>query len=62
MAQSFDLLTLRQVADALGVSHRTARRMLDAKVLCPAVQLPGATGALLFARADVDRLAQERAA
>lgn len=56
-----DAITTAEVAALLGVDRRTVHRMVAAGTLSPTLKLPGRTGALLFARADVEALAVERA-
>jgi excisionase family DNA binding protein len=58
-SSTHDLLTTAQVADIAGVDRSTVTRWVGADKLTPAIRTPG--GALLFARADVERLAAERA-
>lgn len=55
-----DLLTTRDVAEALGVSTREVARRVEAGALEPAVKLPGLRGAFLFDR-DVIEDAKESA-
>lgn len=46
-----------------GVSHRTVHRLVESGDLTPAMTAPGGpSGAFLFNRADVERLAKVRAA
>lgn len=54
-----DLLTTAQAAEILGKTPRTVQRMVAAGLLTPATTLPGKTGAHLFDRAEVERLAAE---
>ena len=42
--------------------HSSVTRLVELGRLEPAIKLPGLRGAFLFRRADVERLAQERAA
>jgi excisionase family DNA binding protein len=56
------LIPTRQAAELLGVNVRTVHRMAEAGLLPPALKIPGQTGAWLFDRAAVERLAAERAA
>lgn len=51
-----------EASDIIGVHRATLLRWVADKVIKPAHQLPGANGAYLFERADVERLAAERAA
>jgi excisionase family DNA binding protein len=53
-------LTTREVAERLGCSVWTIRRYVVRGELTPVRQLPGGTGALLFARADVEALCDAR--
>lgn len=55
-----DLLTTRDVAEALGVSTREVARRVETGALEPAVKLPGLRGAFLFDR-DVIQAAKESA-
>jgi len=57
-----DLLTAEQAAAAVGVNRRTITKWAETGRLAVAFKLPGATGTTLFARADIDRLADERRA
>lgn len=45
-----------------GIDRSTLSRWVQLKKLQPVLRLPGARGAMLFRRADVERLARERAA
>lgn len=56
------LLPTKQVAELLRVDVRTVHRMAEDGRLPPALKLPGTTGAWLFERADVERIADQRAA
>ena len=51
-----ELLTAAQVAEMAGVARRTVTRWVEKGKLTPAHRLPGETGALLFAPADVEAL------
>jgi hypothetical protein len=53
-----DLIGRAEAAQILRVSRRHLARL----PLTPAMQLPGSTGAVLYFRADVLALAEERAA
>lgn len=55
------LMTIRQVAEALGESQSTVIRRIESGTL-PAEKLDGRKGMSLIAREDVDRLVAERAA
>lgn len=50
-----------EAARVLGVSVWSIRRLIERGELEPTAKLPGLRGAYLFDRADVDRLAAERA-
>jgi predicted site-specific integrase-resolvase len=52
-----DLLTTRQVADQLELDISTVSRWVTLGKITPAVRLP--SGQMLFAPAEVDRLARE---
>lgn len=51
-----DLMPTTAVAALLGKSVATINRWAQEKRLVPAVELPGATGARLYRRADVEAL------
>lgn len=51
-----DLLTTAQVATLLGKSVPTINRWAAEGILEPTVKLPGATGANVFRRSDVEAL------
>lgn len=55
------LMTIRQVAEALGESQSTVVRRIEGGTL-PAEKLDGRKGMYLIAREDVDKLAAVRAA
>lgn len=58
-----DLVSSPQAAAILGVSARTVHRLIEAGTLTVALKAPGGPhGAYLIRRADVLRLAAERAA
>jgi len=57
-----ELLGVREAAQIVGVSVATIKRAAATGNLPPAHKLPGANGAYLFHRSDVEALAQERAA
>jgi len=61
MSQS-ELLGVSEAAELVGVSIATIKRAAIAGRLPVARKLPGATGAYLFRRADVEALRAERAA
>lgn len=54
------LIPTAEVAQILGVDVRTVHRMADDRRLTPSMKIPGRTGAYLFDRADVERLAADR--
>jgi hypothetical protein len=54
MSQSAHLLSTAQVAEILGKSTATVKRMALSGALTPALKLPGDTGAYLFTREDVE--------
>ncbi|MBO1770469.1 AlpA family transcriptional regulator [Agrococcus sp. TF02-05] len=58
MPDTPDLIGRAEAAAILGVSRRHLARL----PLEPAMQLPGTTGAVLYHRADVEALAERRAA
>ena len=51
-----------EAAQILGIEVRTVHRMVADGRLRPAMKLPGKTGAYVFARVEVERLAAERRA
>ena len=57
-----DLLGASEAAELTGYSVRTIKRLALSGKLPHVHKLPGANGAYLFNREDVERLAQERAA
>jgi len=58
-----DLVNTGEALTILGMSSpTTVTRLVQAGKLTPATKLPGLRGAYLFLRADVERLAAERAA
>lgn len=54
-----ELVTATEAAQILECTTRTITRYADAGTLRTAHKLPGRTGARLFRRGDVDRLAGE---
>ena len=56
------LIGTRQAAEILGVPRTTLASRLAAGTIAPAIKLPGRTGAYLFDRAYIERLANERRA
>ena len=54
-----DLISTREAARLLRKSVRTVHRMIQHDEL-PAVKLPGATGAYVIQRSEVDALCEER--
>ena len=61
MSQS-ELLGVSEAAELVGVSIATIKRAAAAGSLPVALKMPGATGAYLFRRSDVEQLAKVRAA
>lgn len=58
-----DEITARQAADLLGLKAVSSiSRYVKAGTLTPSRQLPGDTGAFLFWRADIIRLAEKQRA
>lgn len=57
-----DLLTADQAAAVIGVNRRTITKWAESGRLPESLRLPGDTGARLFARMDVERIAAELAA
>jgi len=53
-------ITTAQAAEVLDVEHRSVFRMVKRGELSPSAKLPGRTGAYLFKRAEVERLAKSR--
>ena len=58
MTQSSNLLTSAQVAEMLGKSVRTVHRMAEAGDLTIVTKLPVDTGAYLFDRKVIEKLAK----
>lgn len=58
---ALDHITTLEVARTLGLHVRSVHRLVDNGVLTPTQKLPGKTGAYLFDREAVERLAAERA-
>ena len=56
-----ELLGVTEAAKLIGCSDRTVKRLAKSGALPHAHKLPGATGAYLFRRADVELHAQVRA-
>lgn len=54
MSKRDDLLTTRQAAARYGTTVSTLNRLAAAGIVRVAVKLPGATGARLYRRADLD--------
>lgn len=54
-----ELVTAAEAAATLKCTTRTITRYADAGTLPTARKLPGRTGARLFHRSDVDRLAEQ---
>ena len=59
MTDDTDYLTARQAAELLGRGVSTVHRYHELGRLPAALQLPGQTGSKLFARSDVEQLADE---
>lgn len=55
------LIGSAEACDVLGIDRSTLSRWVALGHIAPALRLPGQTGAHLFDRADVERLARERA-
>lgn len=55
-------LTTAEACEILAKDRATITRWVEAGKLTPAHKLPGRTGAFLFSRADVEKLAAELAA
>lgn len=58
--QPADLLSTKEAAEILKVERSTLTRWVQIGKIAPAHRLPGLTGAALFLRSDVERLAAER--
>lgn len=56
-----DVMTTRDVADALGIHVATVSRRVAEGSLEPVAKLPGIRGAFLFDRVAVERLRDEEA-
>jgi predicted site-specific integrase-resolvase len=56
------LIPAAQAKDILGVDVRTVHRMARSGLLPSAMKIPGKTGAWLFDRSEVERIAAQRAA
>ena len=56
-----NLIGSAEVAAILGCNVRTVTRMVPAGDLKPVQQMPGKTGAYLFARQAIEAMAAERA-
>lgn len=54
-------MTASDAADDLGIERSTLALWAREGKITPLMKLPGIRGAYVFARADVERLAQERA-
>ncbi|MDP9222276.1 MAG: helix-turn-helix domain-containing protein [Actinomycetota bacterium] len=59
MPSTRDYIGSAEACTILGVHGSTLGRWVKAGRITPVTQLPGANGAMLFARADVLRLAAE---
>lgn len=62
MANPDDLIPSVEATDMLGVGRSTLTRWVKSGRLPEAKKLPGATGARLFRRSDIERVAAEEAA
>jgi len=60
MATHDALIGSAEACRLLGVSRATLVRSVHAGKITPAQQLPGQSGAYLFTRAEVERVAAER--
>lgn len=61
MKSPSDTITVREAADILGLSVQHVHRLIESGTLTVERQLPGATGAKLLPRSDVDALQARRA-
>ena len=59
-SSSADLTTL-QACQILGIDRATLTRWVADEKIVPTFKFPGRTGGFLFSRADVERLAAEKA-
>jgi len=57
-----ELISTREAAELLRCSRRTVERHVASGRLVPKAKLPGRTGAFVFRRVDVERLARKQAA
>lgn len=55
-----ELISTREAAQVLNCSRRTVERHVASGRLVPKAKLPGRTGAFVFRRVDVERLARKR--
>jgi len=55
-----ELIGSDEASVRLGIDRSTLTRWITAGKITPALQMPGPTGAFLFTRADVERLAADR--
>lgn len=55
-----ELISAREASELMGCSRRTVERLVASGTLLPKAKLPGRTGAFVFRRADVERLAERR--
>lgn len=53
-------ITTKEACDILRVDRATIGRWMDSGKLTPVHKLPGLTGAFLFRRSDVERIAKKR--
>lgn len=57
MHKNRHLIGSAEAAEIVGVDRSTFTRWVNRGEVCPAVELPGKTGARLFDRAEIERLA-----
>lgn len=62
MSSRIDLIGSTEACRILGIERSTLVRWVQMKWLKPAGKLPGPNGAYLYRRAEIERLAAERAA
>lgn len=62
MASRLDLIGSTEACRILGIERSTLVRWVQMKWLKPASKLPGPNGAYLYRRAEIERLAAQRAA
>jgi len=60
MASPLDIISTVEACELLGgIDRSTLTRWVDAGKVIPMHKLPGATGAWLFTRAEIERVAEE---